>query len=536
MVKKLLSILSITSYLMVHLVPLISGLGDEYMSCDRYFESRRESRVLEKIPCDMSKVTFCKNKGPSYPEAAIWRFKEENRALMRRMYGDMESTSVYRTMRSSMSPDEENLDQFKPQDSDLIQDLNMGSGFMPDLFSSLEYNIRMGSGLATVQSAKEPIVERIVENGMIKVKRKIVKKKKTEPETVKVETSTTSSTSSVFATTSESPSPGTTATTMVPNPTTTMNQQTIMTTQPSMSQDTDVTVVQDIDDTTTDIPMMLEAMGKENLQEILIEDYQEGFIPDDSNYSTDYSNEEDLEPEEETVEEIEEEIVEIDYSGESMNACPVKEEVFAPYWANNTRDQVLALLNLYPFEQYIHMETCKFEHEEMLCRKGCKCEQQYRLHRLLAFDPNNECRGIFSDWFRFPSYCVCKCYNVPEEFIPKKARKPKVDFHADVLKNIEVKQDSQEKKILSPESLQNIPAFLPYEAKQALLRELSRSDRKLPVKEMNAAAEILEEVEEAQDKSNSAAVDPHFFYANSPVMEFNLANGNSGSVGQTPRK
>merc|ERR1719266_2108652 len=447
----------------------------------------------------------------------------------------MESTSVYREMRSSMSPEQEDL-EFKTQDGAADQDLNMGSGFMPDLFSSLEYNIRMGSGLATVQSAKEPIVERIVENGMIKVKRKIVKKKKTEPETVKVETSTTSSTSSVFATTSESPSPGTTATTMVPNPTTTMNQQTIMTTQPSMSQDTDVTVVQDIDDTTTDIPMMLEAMGKENLQEILIEDYQEGFIPDDSNYSTDYSDEEDLEPEEETVEEIEEEIVEIDYSGESMNACPVKEEVFAPYWANNTRDQVLALLNLYPFEQYIHMETCKFEHEEMLCRKGCKCEQQYRLHRLLAFDPSNECRGIFSDWFKFPSYCLCKCYNVPEEFLPKKARKPKFDFQADVLKNIEVKQDHEE-KILSPESLQNIPAFLPYEAKQALLRELSRSDRKLPVNEMNVAAEILEEVEEAEDSKSNF---DHFFYptpiGNSPVMEFNLANGNSGSVGQTPRK
>merc|ERR1719266_916094 len=276
----------------------------------------------------------------------------------------------------------------------------------------------------------------------------------------------------------------------------------------------------------------------ENLQEILIEDYQEGFIPDDSNYSTDYSNEEDLETEEETVEEIEEEIVEIDYSGESMNACPVKEEVFAPYWANNTRDQVLALLNLYPFEQYIHMETCKFEHEEMLCRKGCKCEQQYRLHRLLAFDPNNECRGIFSDWFKFPSYCICKCYNVPEEFLPKKARKPKVDFQ-----NIEVKQDHEE-KILSPESLQNIPAFLPYEAKQALLRELSRSDRKLPVhsvNEMNVAAEILEEVEEAEAKAedNKSNFD-HFFYptpiGNSPVMDFKLANGNSGSVGQTPRK
>jgi len=566
MVKKLLTILSITSYLMVHLVPLISSSGDEFMSCDRYFESRRESRVLEKIPCDMSKVTYCKHKGASYPEAAIWRFKEENRALMRRMYGDMESTSVYRQMRSSMSPEQEDL-EFKNQERHQTerQSVTLGSGFMPDLFSSLEYNIRMGSGLATVQSAKEPIVERIVENGMIKVKRKIVKKKKTEPENVKVETSTTSSTSSVFATTSESPSPGTTVTTMVPNPTTTMNQQMMTTTQPSMSQDTDVTVL-DIDDTTTDIPMMVDwgenaegpmlpslalpalpAESKNN--DFIIEDYTN--YPDHSiepNVDDVDIAEEEKEVEEEIVEEIEEIIEKLEYSGESLNACPVKEEVFAPYWANNTRDQVLALLNLYPFEQYIHMETCKFEHEEMLCRKGCRCEQQYRLHRLLAFDPNNECRGIFSDWFRFPSYCICKCYNVPEDFLPKKARKPKVDhFHSEILKNIEVKQDQKENKILSPESLQNIPAFLPYEAKQALLRELSRSDRDLPVhnvKEMNMAAEVLEEVEEAQDKSKSSATgatvpdtsDSHFFYANSPVMEFNLANGKSGSVGQTPRK
>ena len=58
----------------------------------------------------------------------------------------------------------------------------------------------MNSGLNHLITTKYffQIVERIVENGMIKVKRKIVKKKKTEPETVKVETSTTSSTSSVF--------------------------------------------------------------------------------------------------------------------------------------------------------------------------------------------------------------------------------------------------------------------------------------------------------------------------------------------------
>ena len=40
------------------------------------------------------------------------------------------------------------------------------------------------------------------------------------------------------------------------------------------------------------------------------------------------------------------------------NACPVKEEVVAPYWANNTRSEILALLNLYPFEQYVHWEKC----------------------------------------------------------------------------------------------------------------------------------------------------------------------------------
>lgn len=104
------------------------------------------------------------------------------------------------------------------------------------------------------------------------------------------------------------------------------------------------------------------------------------------------------------------------YKGPGINACPVKEEVVAPFWANNTRGEVLALLNLYPFEQYVHWEKCTHEDKQMNCRDGCKCEQQYRLHRLLAYDPNNECRGIFSDWFKFPSCCLCRCYNIPVEF------------------------------------------------------------------------------------------------------------------------
>ncbi|RWS22266.1 Spaetzle-like protein 4, partial [Leptotrombidium deliense] len=100
-----------------------------------------------------------------------------------------------------------------------------------------------------------------------------------------------------------------------------------------------------------------------------------------------------------------------------VNACPVKEEVIAPYWANNTRGEVLALLNVYPFEQYVHWEKCAFENSQMFCRQGCRCEQQFRLHRLLAFDPKNECRGIFADWFRFPSCCVCICYDLPDSSV-----------------------------------------------------------------------------------------------------------------------
>lgn len=36
--------------------------------------------------------------------------------------------------------------------------------------------------------------------------------------------------------------------------------------------------------------------------------------------------------------------------------------------------------------------------------------------RLLAYNPYDPCRGIFSDWFRFPSCCICKCYDVPLDY------------------------------------------------------------------------------------------------------------------------
>merc|ERR1719367_255266 len=176
------------------------------------------------------------------------------------------------------------------------------------------------------------------------------------------------------------------------------------------------------------------------------------------------------------------------YSGSSTSACPVRREVVSPYWANNTRQQTLALLNIYPSEQYVHMEMCKYEHHEMLCRPGCKCEQQYRMHRLLAFDPSNECRGIFSDWFELPSFCVCKCYEtITDNFIPR-PRKPRIDLEMTMIDELDVKKSTEDKKINQKQnniektsdgrSFQNIPAILPYEAKLALLKEIRHRDNR----------------------------------------------------------
>merc|ERR1711863_190177 len=110
---------------------------------------------------------------------------------------------VYREMRQ-MSTNMDDEEQDSSRKSSLVY---TGSGFMPDLFSG-RYNIRMGSGLATVQSAKEPVVSESgsVEKIRIKVKKKIKKKiikdknsnnNNNNSDSI-VKTSTTTSTSSVF--------------------------------------------------------------------------------------------------------------------------------------------------------------------------------------------------------------------------------------------------------------------------------------------------------------------------------------------------
>ncbi|XP_054744627.1 protein spaetzle 3 [Anastrepha obliqua] len=91
-----------------------------------------------------------------------------------------------------------------------------------------------------------------------------------------------------------------------------------------------------------------------------------------------------------------------------VDACESKVEIVTPYWASNSAGKIRAIVNTQHFEQAIHQEICSTPATSR-CDRDCGCEQKYKWHRLLAYDPDNDCKGIFMDWFLFPSCCVCRC-------------------------------------------------------------------------------------------------------------------------------
>jgi len=96
-----------------------------------------------------------------------------------------------------------------------------------------------------------------------------------------------------------------------------------------------------------------------------------------------------------------------------VDVCDSTIEVTTPYWATNSKGKVRAIVNNKQFEQAVHQEICGSS-ETPRCHRECRCEQKYKWHRLLAYDPNNSaCGGIFMDWFLFPSCCTCRCQRNP---------------------------------------------------------------------------------------------------------------------------
>lgn len=96
-----------------------------------------------------------------------------------------------------------------------------------------------------------------------------------------------------------------------------------------------------------------------------------------------------------------------------VDSCESSVEIVTPYWASNSAGKIRAIVNTQHFEQAIQQEVCQGVQTKR-CNNDCSCEQKYKWHRLLAYDPEDDCKGIFMDWFLFPSCCVCRCAPLPK--------------------------------------------------------------------------------------------------------------------------
>lgn len=510
----------------------------------------------------------------------------------------MDSREVVREMRSGFNmwtqPEHYDEEEFilDTEETD-TESASLASNFqlnmMPpgeNIFNGLKYNIKYGSGLATIKNVRDENLSRQAET-----EETTSTTRTTTSQTTRIVTTYQSTSSDLGQDTQTQTNPPTLATTVRKDSTneyiepSTVTEQfqtsTVMEsteqettyemesretpTEPSVKVDTAYT-----DEYYSDYVQPEEAPVQSPLVQEPVEEYFEEVIED--------GFENNLLEESAYIDEVLDQVVEdpeeIDYTGDSVNACEVDVSITAPYWATNTRNDSLALLNLYPFEQYIHMEICKAEHDEMLCRPGCRCEQQYRLHRLLAFDPTNECRGIFSDWFRFPSFCICKCYNSARHF-KEFTRNPKSHGLAKTQSRmLEPGTDDDLRnsgrlsnhRLMTVSGMEGMPAVFPYEGLAMITDEQNqqqneRSEYRVP-RGMDAPLAIKTEAEmEKEEKvivgkianehmdntvesdqvhnmkkvKQERYLDESFLY-NQPIVDFALSDGTIGSVEQVPRR
>ncbi|XP_013199553.2 protein spaetzle 4 [Amyelois transitella] len=430
-----------------------SSAYDYASACARPYRAHR-ARALPDAPCDLSKHNYCTTPGSNYPWHAIRRFVRENQGLMRRMYGEERHISVLKAELENFIDDDDDKDAKKP------------TGFAEDIIKTkmmyMKGSMKGNHGRAMRDKPHFRPIQSIyknkkVDNDTLKVKplehANLTKLNKTEnnnnktqitsnetvnedkgisyktrlesianieinnfdPDVITLEAVIKQSieTNSVYNTAS-----GKNDINKLKNDTNVEKNSTRTTTE-KITNVTETTTEDLYDDTTTEFDKEgLKSASDTTLPPTLLFSEHDKVKIDRIDIKVNEKKEE-FHPKPTQHQEP----IRASIKLQGANACESKEEMSAPFWANNTRGEVLALLNMYPFEQYIHLETCVHEKKQMYCREGCRCEQQYRLHRLLAYDPGNECRGIFADWFKFPACCVCKCYDVPLEF---RARSPRI--------------------------------------------------------------------------------------------------------------
>jgi len=420
---------SVKTILLIILIHRINAYGfDGSTSCNPKASRRGRTKFLETIPCDLTVQTYCNQPGSLYPWHAVRRFVHENQGLMRRMYGDVKHISVLRT--------EVNNNDIELDDVEQATARYSRSGWKRNKYL-----------YSDVQKAK---VNSVISEPHFRPASTLFKSTTTTTTTTPTTRTTVASTTELsFISDNEVDVHDTNVTLTSPNisdlNSAIVENDTEALTDYKLDQPQDKQIANKSEAATISTTLRIFLPSKLPQASITPPDEdemettteyaaEENVTQNNGNWNrqtdeTSHNKEEtisdatpkqaNVRPSENMEGQLFQDVVpkeEPIYNSRGVNACPVKEEVVAPFWANNTRGEVLALLNLYPFEQYVHWEKCTNEHKQMYCRDGCRCEQQYRLHRLLAYDPHNECRGIFSDWFRFPSCCICKCYDIPLEY------------------------------------------------------------------------------------------------------------------------
>ncbi|XP_034834410.1 protein spaetzle 4 isoform X2 [Maniola hyperantus] len=422
--------------------------GYDYASaCARPYRSKRAKEPPD-VPCDLSKQSYCTTPGNNYPWHAIRRFIRENQGLMRRMYGEERHIAVLKAeLENFIDDDDDEEDSSNDFAENFIKTkmMYMKNSFgraMKDkphfrpIQSNHEKQKKVDNdplkvkplGNSTSNTAKKTENKTELSNETLNEDKGISYKTKLEsianieinnldPDVITLEAVIKQSieTNSIYPNFS-----GTSKSEPLALESKNNTDRNASTTTENIVNSTEISD-DEYDDSTTE-------SGKDAWKSntdtstlpptLLFSEHDKVKIDRIDNKETEKKEEFHPKPVQHQ-ETMRPSVIKL----RGANACETKEEMMAPFWANSTRGEMLALLNMYPFEQYIHSETCVHKHKQMYCREGCRCEQQFRLHRLLAYDPRNECRGIFADWFKFPACCVCKCYDVPLEF---RARSPRI--------------------------------------------------------------------------------------------------------------
>ncbi|XP_032518908.2 protein spaetzle 4 isoform X1 [Danaus plexippus] len=408
---------------------------DYASSCTRPHRTRRAR--LPEVPCDLTQQSYCTTPGSNYPWHAIRRFIRENQGLMRRMYGEERHIAVLKAELENFIDDED--DNSNPDFSeDLVQTkikytkknpraMKDKPHFRP-IQSNSEKQKKVDSGLGVRplesynssssssgrNSTTDMSNDTLEEDTGVSYKTKLesianIEINNLDPDVITLEAVIKQSieTNSIY--------PKFSAASKAEPPDDKNNTKGNSTSSESLTT-TEMSDEPYDDDGITDKDTWNGTDGSTLPPTLLFSEHEK--VKETDNRDGDKESQE-ANPKPTHQETMRPAVIKL----RGANACETKEEMAAPFWANSTRGEMLALLNMYPFEQYIHLETCVHKHKQMYCREGCRCEQQFRLHRLLAYDPRNECRGIFADWFKFPACCVCRCYDVPLEF---RARSPRI--------------------------------------------------------------------------------------------------------------